>query len=63
MESARQMQDNIQALYEISQIMNTGLDKQTLVTCMQMIEAGANPEALAAVIRELRKETQGFHSK
>jgi len=37
-------------------LLNTGLDKDTLATCVKMIEAGANPEALAAVVKELRKE-------
>jgi len=28
------------------------------VTCIRMIEGGANPEALAAVVQELRRESQ-----
>ncbi|KIK38295.1 hypothetical protein CY34DRAFT_809510 [Suillus luteus UH-Slu-Lm8-n1] len=44
------------ALYEISQLLNTQLDKETLATCVGMIESGVNPEALAAVIQELRRE-------
>jgi mitotic-spindle organizing protein 1 len=35
------------ALYEISQLLNTQLDKETLATCVGMIESGVNPEALA----------------
>ena len=34
-------------LYEISQLLNTGLDKATLATCVGMVENGVNPEALA----------------
>lgn len=34
-------------LHDISQLLNTKLDKETLATCVSMIEAGANPEALA----------------
>lgn len=34
-------------LYDISQLLNTGLDRETLVTCVGMIESGVNPEALA----------------
>ncbi|KAI0954876.1 hypothetical protein AcW1_006641 [Taiwanofungus camphoratus] len=37
----------ILALYEISQLLNTQLDKETLATCVGMIESGVNPEALA----------------
>jgi len=34
-------------LYEMSQLLNTQLDKETLATCVGMIESGVNPEALA----------------
>ncbi|KAL1710897.1 mitotic-spindle organizing gamma-tubulin ring associated-domain-containing protein, partial [Schizophyllum commune] len=43
-------------LHELSQLLNTQLDKETLATCVQLIESGASPEALAAVIQELRRE-------
>lgn len=35
------------ALFDISQLLNTRLDKETLATCVQMIESGVNPQALA----------------
>ncbi|KAK3202897.1 hypothetical protein GRF29_154g1103295 [Pseudopithomyces chartarum] len=35
---------------------NTQLDRQQLSYCVSLIENGANPEALAKVIRELREE-------
>ena len=38
-------------LYDVSQLLNTGLDRETLVTCVGMIESGVNPEALAVSIR------------
>lgn len=41
---------------DISEILNTGLDRRSLSILMQMTEAGVNPEALAAVVRELRAE-------
>ncbi|KAG5653404.1 hypothetical protein H0H81_000691 [Sphagnurus paluster] len=44
-------------LFEMSQLLNTQLDKETLATCVGMVESGANPEALAAVIQELRRES------
>ena len=37
--------------------MNTGLDDETLRVCVQLLEAGVNPEALATVVQELRRET------
>lgn len=44
-------------LTEISSILNTGLDRETLSLCISLIESGVNPEALAAVIKELRRES------
>ncbi len=35
------------ALFDISQLLNTELDRQTLGVCVNMIESGVNPEALA----------------
>lgn len=40
----------------MSNLLSTGLDRETLNTCMQLLEEGANPEALAALVTELRKE-------
>ncbi|KAL7420648.1 hypothetical protein Q5752_004599 [Cryptotrichosporon argae] len=48
--------ETIESLNDLSQLLQTGLDKQTLSICVGMIEAGANPDALAAVIKELRRE-------
>ncbi|XP_078669674.1 mitotic-spindle organizing protein 1-like isoform X1 [Branchiostoma floridae x Branchiostoma belcheri] len=45
------------ALQEISRLLNTGLDSETLSICVRLIEQGVNPEALASVIKELRRET------
>ncbi|TFY75492.1 hypothetical protein EWM64_g8521 [Hericium alpestre] len=49
-------QHTLDILFEISQLLNTELDRETLATCVGMIESGVNPEALAAVIQELRRE-------
>ena len=42
---------------EISKLLNTGLDSESLSICVKLIEAGVNPEALAMVIKELRRES------
>jgi mitotic-spindle organizing protein 1 len=47
-------------VYEMSNLLNTGLDRETLGICMQLLEEGANPEALAALIAELNKEASRF---
>ncbi|KAF2121571.1 mitotic-spindle organizing gamma-tubulin ring associated-domain-containing protein [Lophiotrema nucula] len=46
----------IDILHEIATLLNTNLDRQQLSYCVSLIENGANPEALAKVIRQLREE-------
>ena len=45
------------ALMEMSKLLNTGLDADTLALCVRLCENGVNPEALALVIQELRRES------
>jgi len=42
----------------LSRILNTGLDRETLSILMQLCEHGVNPDALAAVVKELRREAE-----
>jgi len=53
-------QQTLDILYDISQLLNTGLDREAFATCVDMIETGTNPEALAAVVQEMRKEKVGL---
>ena len=46
----------IKVVHEISKLLNTGLDRETVGVCIELIENGANPEALVAVIKELLRE-------
>lgn len=41
-------------LFEISTLLNTGLDRETLAICTSLLESGVNPEALAACVKDLR---------
>lgn len=41
----------------MSQILNCGINRDSLSILISMIENGANPEALAAVVKEMRKES------
>ena len=45
-------------LLEISRLLNTGLDMESLSICVRLCEQGINPEALSAVIKELRKASE-----
>jgi len=50
------------ALHEISNLLNTGLDKPTLATLVELCESGVNPEALAHVVKELRREAAALRA-
>ncbi|KAK1924222.1 mitotic-spindle organizing gamma-tubulin ring associated-domain-containing protein [Papiliotrema laurentii] len=50
--------ETVDSLFDLSQLLQTGLDKHTLSICVGMIEAGANPDTLAALIKELRQENE-----
>jgi mitotic-spindle organizing protein 1 len=45
----------VDALHEISGLLDTGLDRKALALIVALCEHGVNPEALAAVIRECQK--------
>ncbi|KAJ3362807.1 DNA polymerase delta catalytic subunit [Kappamyces sp. JEL0680] len=51
--AARQQIDN---LHQLSQLLGVGLDRQAIGHCVTLLEAGVNPEALAAVVRELKRD-------
>nr|KAJ3422349.1 GTPase-activating protein [Polyrhizophydium stewartii] len=55
-----QARETMDILYEISVLLNTGLDKEALAHCVSLCEAGVNPEALAAVIKELKRESRAL---
>jgi hypothetical protein len=44
----------------MSQILNCGLDQRQLSILASLIENGVNPEALAAVVKELKRETEAL---
>jgi len=47
----------METLFDISNLLNTGLDRQSLSILAALCESGVNPEALAAAVKELRRET------
>lgn len=54
--SAGQARQVIDIFHEISTLLNADLDRQTLSICVSLIENGVNPEALASVVRELKRD-------
>jgi mitotic-spindle organizing protein 1 len=59
---AVEAREAIDVLHEVSLLMNTGLDKEALSICVSLCEQGVNPEALAAVIKELKREARAISS-
>lgn len=52
----------IDILHEISILLNTHLDRTELSLCVSLIENGVNPDVLADVIKDLRKEAASAQS-
>jgi mitotic-spindle organizing protein 1 len=52
----------IDVLQQIATILDTGLDKETLRILVGLCEAGVNPEALATVVKELRREASALRA-
>ena len=46
--------------FEMSRVLNTDLDRETLSILIGLLETGVNPEALAAVVKELRREAKAL---
>lgn len=61
--SIKEAKETFQALMELSRLLCTGLEPDTLAICVQLCEAGINPELLVKVIRELRQEIQKLQDK
>ncbi|KAI8336464.1 mitotic-spindle organizing gamma-tubulin ring associated-domain-containing protein [Blakeslea trispora] len=57
-----EVKETIDILTEMASLLNTGLDRETVSLCVSLCERGVNPEALAAVIKELRDQEQKLSS-
>ncbi|PWN88212.1 hypothetical protein FA10DRAFT_268422 [Acaromyces ingoldii] len=49
-------QQSMDLLFDLAQLLNTGLSREQLRICTDLIQAGENPEAVATIVKELRKE-------
>jgi hypothetical protein len=47
---------NISLSYS-SELLNTGLDRETLLAAINCIELGANPQAVAKLIRDVKRRS------
>ncbi|PIA33389.1 hypothetical protein AQUCO_04100075v1 [Aquilegia coerulea] len=55
-EAARTARESLDLAFHMSNILDTGLDRHTLSLLIALSDVGLNPEALAALVKELRKE-------
>ncbi|XP_039159302.1 uncharacterized protein LOC104425382 isoform X1 [Eucalyptus grandis] len=55
-EAARTARESLDLAFHMSNILDTGLDRHTLSVLIALCDLGVNPEALAAVVRELHRE-------
>ena len=55
-EQQQEAQQALDVVWEISRLLNTGLNRQTVSVLTSLCESGVNPEALAAVVKELQLE-------
>ena len=53
----------MRVLEEMSELLNTGLDRESLGLLVALTEEGVNPEALAAVVKELRREAAAIRGE
>ncbi|KAK4759726.1 hypothetical protein SAY87_022857 [Trapa incisa] len=55
-EAARTARESLDLAFQMSNILDTGLDRHTLSVLIALCDLGLNPEALTAVVKELRRE-------
>ena len=55
-EAARTARESLDLAFHMSNILDTGLDRHTLSVLIALCDLGLNPEALAAVVKELQRE-------
>ncbi|KAJ6700160.1 MITOTIC-SPINDLE ORGANIZING PROTEIN 1A-LIKE [Salix purpurea] len=55
-EAAKTAKESLDLAFHMSNLLNTGLDRHTLSVLIALCDLGLNPEALAAVVKELRSE-------
>ncbi|KAK1425978.1 hypothetical protein QVD17_14645 [Tagetes erecta] len=55
-EDAAAARESVELVFQMSNILETGLDRHTLSVLIALCDLALNPEALAAVVKELRKD-------
>lgn len=61
--SEKEARETLRILLELSHLLSVDLDPEVLTLCVRLCEAGVNPESLATVVKELRKELENTNQK
>ncbi|KAL0491324.1 mitotic-spindle organizing protein 1B [Acrasis kona] len=56
----QEARETVEIAYELNKVLNSGLDRESLSILMNLIELGVNPEALAACVKEIQKESNSI---
>ncbi|KAK9290426.1 hypothetical protein L1049_008596 [Liquidambar formosana] len=62
-EAARTARESLDLAFHMSNVLDAGLDRHTLSVLIALCDLGLNPEALAAVVKELRREPSSSSPK
>ena len=54
--------ESLEILFEMSQILNCGISRETLSILITMIEKGVNPEDLVQVVKEMWNENYAIEN-
>ena len=50
----------LDAAFELSQILDCGLEREQIAVLLGLLETGVSPDALATVVKELRREAKAY---
>ncbi|KAL5369162.1 hypothetical protein CPHLJ_4g2760 [Cryptosporidium parvum] len=53
-------QEVLETLADISSLLNTGLDKETILILIKLLELGVQPETLSELVIEIRREIESY---
>ncbi|GLJ16434.1 hypothetical protein SUGI_0279590 [Cryptomeria japonica] len=59
--STQKARESLDLVFSMSNFMQTRIDQHNLTILIALTEQGVNPEALAAVIKELRREAAAIN--
>ncbi|KAL8209631.1 hypothetical protein R6Q57_006363 [Mikania cordata] len=58
-DSTHTVGESLELVFQMSNLLETGLDRQTLSVLIALCDLGLNPEALAAVVKEFCSSQRG----